>query len=523
MKNITKMRIIHTEEYNAEAEYLKTFFEFIGILVYDEVIYSNDTIYTHLKKENDKEGVDIVLNYYSKEYSINYLQNRLYLYFDLQENICKLENEPLESPFLNDTSNNPSRKDTRINALNNLINEIWKDDEENLQAILKIKELYVSKTEDNDLFYILQAIYCTNQLFSLDFIKIANMQEEKEAKDKGKPTPSCTKYCFNISLDDDYIKKMFFELWRIICNLKDSDNPYITYTTINAYKLLLILYSYLYNRHKYDLPKLIEYNNQKIELKDISFLYNLTKDLLHQHYWFTKAYFMLIELNEMVDEPDDNIFMHLINESKTKKFPAYYSSIYHQYGLKQIYYATINLIEENYSYKKYINKGNVMLDEALQIDQLNFRILYDQAFFLVPDRKFESAKYKLANVQYYIGNKKIDDMIFNFNTMQNNILVLETYILLFKIALNTNQEYSMRNFVGMALRTTIYIESSPLINVIADENEGTYNDFIEYMKYSTTIWNLYSYLEPIINYMINNNCAKKTLKKQLSRWDKEQE
>ena len=58
-----------------------------------------------------------------------------------------------------------------------------------------------------------------------------------------------------------------------------------------------------------------------------------------------------------------------------------------------------------------------MLDEALQIDQLNFRILYDQAFFLVSDGKFEFAKYKLANVQYYIGNKKIDDIIFNFNTI----------------------------------------------------------------------------------------------------------
>ena len=147
MKNINKMLIIHTEEYNAEAEYIKTFFEFIGILVYDEVIYSNDDIYTHLEKENDIEGVDIVLNHYANMNSSNYYyHNRLYLYFDLNKHICYVDNEPL---FYDIDSNNQSKRDNRINALNELINSIWKDDEESKQAILQIREQYVPQNEDN--------------------------------------------------------------------------------------------------------------------------------------------------------------------------------------------------------------------------------------------------------------------------------------------------------------------------------------------------------------------------------------
>ena len=36
MKNVTKMRIIHSVDSNAEKEYIKTFFNYIGLIVYDE-------------------------------------------------------------------------------------------------------------------------------------------------------------------------------------------------------------------------------------------------------------------------------------------------------------------------------------------------------------------------------------------------------------------------------------------------------------------------------------------------------
>ena len=42
MADITKMRIIHTNEDSAIALYIKEFFEYIGILVYDEVVGDNE-------------------------------------------------------------------------------------------------------------------------------------------------------------------------------------------------------------------------------------------------------------------------------------------------------------------------------------------------------------------------------------------------------------------------------------------------------------------------------------------------
>ena len=64
MKNITKMRIIHSVDSNAEKEYIKTFFNYVGLLVYDETIFKDDyrEWSEHLKKVNDNDGVDVVLN-----------------------------------------------------------------------------------------------------------------------------------------------------------------------------------------------------------------------------------------------------------------------------------------------------------------------------------------------------------------------------------------------------------------------------------------------------------------------------
>ena len=505
--HITKMRIIHTAEYNAEAEYIKTFFEFIGILVYDEIIYNKEDWYESLNKHNDYEGVDIVLNYYGSEnYYTPYYENRFYLHFCLEEYICKVQDEYLNDYF---ASNNDSKRNTRINVLNELINNIWKNDEESKQSILQIREYYVPQEEDNDLFYNLQAIYCTDTLLNLSYIKQDDEIKKKQIKECEKKglqlNEFYNKYVLNItSYLSEYIPKMFFELWRIICSLKENDNPYIIYTTINAYKQLLILYSHLY---KYEFPKIldiIEYNNQKIEFKNLNQLKELTNNLLCRYPKFTKGLFLKAELNDMEENSNIVILKHLINESKTKLFPAYYAAIYQQLGIL-------------YIKNDYTNEGNELLKQSFDINPYNFNVLYDKAYFYAlnaTDGNFTNAEVITNYILNYIPIKDNH----NYLSLENYILIFKIYILRAKMFLKQTAEYSLKEAVNCALLTTECIGDSPLIGIIADENEEAYNTFIEYMKNSTPIWNLYNYLEPLINDVSKDNYSRNILKKELSRW-----
>lgn len=58
----------------------------------------------------------------------------------------------------------------------------------------------------------------------------------------------------------------------------------------------------------------------------------------------------------------------------------------------------------------------------------------------------------------------------------------------------------------------------PLAKIIADEDEEAYNALNRYIEHSTPMWNLYCYLEPLINDITNDYGGKKILEKKLSRF-----
>ena len=88
--------------------------------------------------------------------------------------------------------------------------EIWKNDEESKQSILQIREYYVPQEEDNDLFYILQAIYCTDTLLNLSYIKQDDEIKKKQIKECEKKglqlNEFYNKYVLNITRVSLYTK-----------------------------------------------------------------------------------------------------------------------------------------------------------------------------------------------------------------------------------------------------------------------------------------------------------------------------
>lgn len=327
MKNINKMRIIYPAEFNAEKEYLKTFFDYIGILVYDEKIFDSqyiDVWYIHLKTNNDPDGVDIVLNYYTNDVvPVPPYNKRIYLYFDLEKKICDIRTKPVPNSYYltNYESANLPKKDLRSEVLDLLIDEIWRDDIKNKDAIKLIKECYISKTEDSDLFYILQAIYSYIDV-SESYIITSHNEQMENTKQRSEIIE--TKLWLN-----DYVIKFFEELWRVKCLLNDNDSPYAIYTTINNEELLLRLYNHLSEYQKRNISY-ISYNNTPLQI-------GLDRDITDKIYklisncpWFTKTIYMGLSFGI----ESNNIFEYLLNCCGKSSFPIYYAPVYNSLGYK---------------------------------------------------------------------------------------------------------------------------------------------------------------------------------------------
>lgn len=155
-----KIRIIYPTNYAAEKEYIKTFFEFIGIAVIEQRVLSNNEWYEYLNKLNDEDGVDIILNYFPSEKEKN--DSRIFLYLDLNRASFRESAEPIlrsESVCIDITDSNEfaiDKRKTRIAVLDFLIETIWKNDKKTILYLNTLRKQYVPDNEDKDFFYFLQ-------------------------------------------------------------------------------------------------------------------------------------------------------------------------------------------------------------------------------------------------------------------------------------------------------------------------------------------------------------------------------
>lgn len=502
MQNITKMRIIHSAEFNAEKEYLKTFFDYIGLLVYDEKILDFQykyLWYEHLKRNNERSGVDIVLNYYTNDnVPVPPYNKRIYLYFDLEKKICDISSKPLPSPkyLLNNKNVDMTKKDLRSKVLDLLIDEIWEDDIENNDAIKLIKECYIPKNEDSDLFYILQAIYSYLDVSDSYIIRAHNSQMEEFGDTRAKIVTSL--------FLDNYVEKFFSELWRVQCSLKHNNSPYAIYTTINNSNLLLTLYFNLSEYEKKHFPY-ISHNNTTLQInsdRDISHqIYNLVRN----YPWFTKAMLKMIEMGI----ENQGIYNHLLDCISKSPFPVYYASVYNVLGYKYL--------NQNRNYKEIVE----MFSKTLEIDPSNYDANFRIGLLTAGEGKLKTGESYLKNILTNIGSDNLyvqNNSYYNLFSLSELIKSFQIDILISKINLNSNREHSMRGSINEAFLYAECYEDIPLIQRIADNDEKAYQDFMQYHKYSAPVYALYSFLKPWVNDIIYDHATKSMLQMRLSKW-----
>lgn len=507
MQNITKMRIIYSAEFNAEKEYLKTFFDYIGILVHDEKILNSqllDVWYKHLKTNNDLDGVDIVLNYYTADDVPTPLYNkRIYLYFDIEKKICDISNKPLSNPnvLLDDKNMNISKKELRSKALDLLIDEIWQYDKKNEDSIKNkdtiklIKECYIPKNEDSDLFYILQAIYSCIYVNESYVINSYNKQLEKNGSINDIIEPKL--------FLKGYVIKFFEELWKVRCLLNDNDSPYAIYTTINNEKLLFCLYKYLSESQKSKLSY-ISYNNTPLQIVSDRKIADKIYKLISNCPWFTNAMYMGLSLGVK----SEKIYEYLLYCCSESSFPIYYAPVYNFLGNQYL------MLGGNYK------KSVEMFRKTLEIAPDNY------------EANFKTALLKNCEGNFILGNYLFENSINNLgcNSDYSYLLslseLLKSYqvcIMISQMAINSYNEYTARGRINKAFVYVNYYEEMPLIKKIADNGEKSYQDFIQYHKYSSPVYTLYSFLQPWINTITNDHCLRDELKERLSKWDSDKQ
>lgn len=504
MKLITKMRIIHTIENSPEAEYLKTFFEYIGIMVHDEIVQNEEEIYNHLKLANDNNGVDIVLNFSPEVLSeVRSIPNRFFMYFSTEEKMCvvsvdtKAYGKKIElAPAI------PSKKETRIRALEFLIDTIWEYDEKNRTQIQKIKDYYVSKDEDRDLFYVLQA---KKQIDNLFWFTKWYTKYYKPIAQKSSDSVQVGNLLQNIELYE-YVERMFFELWRMCCLLKNNDNSYARYAKINTDLLLYTLDSSIYETSKSELEK-IEFNGLNLQILPHQSIIDSLWDFVKNNLLFESAHVMLSKL-----APDfrESTYRYLINKRKNSRFPAYYSSIYCDIGM------LFSLREEN-------EKAIPYFRESVKLNPLNIRALHFLASLLffgegqavLPSRyaRLPLEMLGISEDWYQVANTPFPSS-FQFELWIINYVA-------YLIQLENDQEYSRRASVTVAYALAFNVDSANLIRVLTDD-DGAFAEFIKYNENSEYCWTLYN-LSKILAKSVNDPFIKDLIAEKLSRWTDEGE
>lgn len=493
MSSYTKMRIIHDVTSNAEKEYLKTFFNYIGIVVYDEAIYQPNDWRHHLEKLNDSDGVDIVLNYYGVDYFKCNYRKRIYLYFDLDNNICEITELPLTNLIdLSEKENTSStKKDLRIQALNLLINEIWKTDEKNRMAIQNIRNCYVPQNEDKDLFYILQAINSCMTILKSYTIEHGNQGDE-------------VKHLPLVLNVDYYVNIMLNELCRMQYLLSEDDsNPYISYVDLYNMELLSRLYPFLSYYVQLSIYR------EKSFIKNPTLLDDLFFDIKNKFPWFTKLRLRLINYVDFESGDFHRAYKKLINDSENSEFPAYYSNLYVQIARTYL----------SYPDERYEQKLLKLLKKYLEIDPANYQLSYYLSYLYALKGKFEYAEtilYERHNI--LAGFESTNCMEFYYASLNDIFNEFESQLLLAGIAIDSSKEYSLMGYVSGATVCALEFENARLIKKVADPTESSYQEFMQYHEYSTPLLDLYLRAGDYAKLVYDGHEGKRTIQMKLKRW-----
>ena len=500
--NNKAITIIRPIDYGAEKECLKEFFRFIGCFLSDVAVETRQIrAWDHaLVPDNEENGVDIVVNYFGDD--PYYLEcrhrriRRIYCYFSFQPGECYacVTEQPLMSDVMVPRWMGGKQVQRRT-VLSQLIDAIWKDEPWVLKCVQNIADLYTGKRylegANLDLFF------CIQTRRSLRFLKMGEVLDVPRAR------------VDSIALEP-YLRQCLTRLWQMWVALEDAEDPYSRYTQVKAGKMMRDIVQTLRENDR-PVVRMINFKGLFFSEPSWEVLVRKLQILIKQDPQFLSARLYLAGLSRYVtdgalEEMHYRQVLELMPQNRRQ-----YAFIWYRMG---------------HYYEKQV--GDIMqaircYRKTVEIDPQYYQALFKLGYYAVARGRFAESEMYLNETIQALFHGRNTEMEQNGNypnwlslSLKESQYAFKTYILLAKVAINSNREYSAKSFIGKACNAATRFDEAGLVKHAATEVEFLH--FWAYHQYSEHVWAIWRVLEPWTEGIILDLYLRNIVRDKLGRW-----
>lgn len=493
------IRLIRPVENGAEKEYIKEFFRFIGCFFSDKTINPrspNDWL-PHLRPNNERGNIEILVNYFGEDPYLPecHIQGitRIYCYLSFEQKYGSVSTTPLPSEQYLLTIPATSKATIRQTVLSDLITLIWKDESIIEKAVQNIADLYTTNPR-GDLFHYLQIKR------SLQFLSMADVLSEPTAR-----VPHIRIY--------PYLQQAIEATWFVYLSLGTCTDPYSQYARIKAADMI---FSVCKKIDPIDQPLL-----QKITFPFFGTPFRVTtpdemilmlRKLIGEHPDFWSAHLRMAAVCRGIpnsDRSEELCYLRVLQSIPKERRD--YAFIWHRCGY---------FFEKKY---KDIEKAKAFYQTAVKVDPEYYQSLFKLGFFAASEGKFEEAEYHLNQTikSIFCGRSTEQDADGRYGnwlalSLKDSQYVFKAYILLAKVAIRRNREYSAKSFVGKACLAATCFESAGLVLHASDPAE--YNGFRDYHDISEPVWAIWHVLKAWSEGVVRDDFVNNIVSGRIQKW-----
>lgn len=450
---VTKIRIIYTGEDESLKEYLKCFFEFIGVMVCE---YRVNCVEDTYRMPYDESVVNIALNDVS-----NMIEKRNY-YARQKLNAISV-NSKLRSDI------NDSKIKIREKILEAVVNKIWKNDSNTCKTLQQIRELYVSSDENKDLYL---------SLFAKDMCYETNkMVQEQKVKDNDEYHKIGEKYNPIDVPFNAYMSKIFNELINTYVKLGELKEvfscPYKEFVMLNVQKHLNELLSVFVGEH--NISSLLARYFDVTKITKSSVLIEQVKQFLKKCPSIG-AYYLAIELYYKNRINTTELCQKLRMEGNKYQERKFY--------VKAIEYQTLFQKKANTDISRIIPEYK----KVYELEPSSFSARYKAAYVAAKDGRFKEAE--------SILDMNLMGAYIKYNNPLFLIGLLQVFGLMLKIGINSVCEYTAQACASHLYDICTKIDSPAFFLNLFDREE-TCEMYLEVIKPCSKTF--YKEIKPLVS------------------------
>ena len=407
---------------------------------------------------------------------------RVYCYFSFSEHYGYVTDSPIASADLVPKMANNVRILRQI-VLREVISFIWRYEPEALESVQRVAMLYMSSFGGRgELFHHIQTRKC---------LRFLGMDEVLSEPNAHVSVIQCT----------PAVENALRGLQRVYRILEPYGDPYSRYAQIKTAKMIHDIAE--------KLPEKYKWNFIIPSMREIAFR---VEELISENPDFLSAYLYMAGLCKHIDPMRD-------------REEAYYAHILQRIPVDSRHYAFVwyrlgKLYEKKYHdhrmAKKYYNK-------AIEVDRNYYQALFKLGHYAAIEARYDEAEMfllqTLRSIFHRVGSQRGEEEFsdnWNYLTQKEIQYAFKTYILLAKIAIKTNREYSAKAFIDDVCIAALAFERAKLINSASTESE--FYAFWKYHRLSEPVWAMWKVLEPWTEDIIYDYYVRDIVREKLKQW-----